>query len=130
MLLKRFNTVLGKGYTLTSTSVKHYPQHELPDKKTSYKDTHFALRDAAIKPIELNRVTVAYLTTGQQEDINSIFVSADELLSLTTAQVPQNYIIKLLFGKLKQGHLKLFMLVKKKHIAINCFQHKMEQTFL
>ena len=64
--------------TLTTTSVKHYPQGEFLDEVTSNTNTYFALRDAAIKPIDLDGVTVAYLSTGWQEDINGTLVSADK----------------------------------------------------
>jgi hypothetical protein len=68
----------GDVVTLTTTTVKHYPNDEMADEVTSYTNTHFALRKSEIKTINLEGVTKAYLSIGFQQEIGEMLVSADE----------------------------------------------------
>jgi hypothetical protein len=68
----------GEVIALTTNTVVHYPNGELNDVVSSETFTHYALRDAGVKSINLDGVTTAYLTTGWPEQVGDIEVSADK----------------------------------------------------
>jgi hypothetical protein len=64
--------------TLTTTTVKRYPNDEMSDEVTNSNSTHLAVRDSEIKSINFEGIKKAYLSIGFQQEVGEMLVSADE----------------------------------------------------